>query len=202
MSTLEDVAGVKFDCQTATVTMKGDRSLAKDDAEKALKDAGFGVKTFESGAGMTVAMLQTRVDGFAPDQRDALLGALMTNVKDVASASISDGGDLILVMRVDAHTDAETINTALEPVERKVKGVENSNISVGYQRYSVELSSVDDAARTQSVVAAVDGVLAVIVMTTDKKLELITPEPCSNLEAKLAKALEPLHSKVTKLEPL
>ena len=202
MSTLENVAGVKFDCQTATVTMESDRSLAKDAAEKALKDAGFGVKTFESGAGITVALLQMRADGFKPEQRDPVIAAVMTDVKDVSSATISDGGELILVMRVDASADASAINTALEPVELKVKGVEASDISVGYQRYSVELSSVGDATKTRSAVAAVDGVLAVTLVAADKKLEVITPEPCSNLEAKLTQALEPLGAKVTKLAAL
>ena len=52
---MENVAGVKFDCRIATVTMKSGAELAKVVAEKALKDAGFGVKSFESGAGATVS---------------------------------------------------------------------------------------------------------------------------------------------------
>ena len=64
MASVENVAAVKFDCSVATVTMERDNALAKDAAEAALKKAGFGVKSFESGAGMTVAMLRMRADGF------------------------------------------------------------------------------------------------------------------------------------------
>ena len=202
MTSVQNVSGVKFDCRVATVTMKSDTALAKDAAEKALKDAGFGLKDFESGAGLTVAMLHMQANGFKPGQRDTVMAAVMKGVKDVAVASISDGGEMVLVMRDGGKASAESLNAALEPVELTVKDVETSNVSVGYQRYSVELSSLDDAAKTRRAAAAVDGVLAVTLTAADRKLEVITPEPCSNLEEKLGKALAPLGAKVTRLEAL
>jgi len=202
LSSVENVSGVKFDCKVATVTMKNDTVLAKDAAEKALKAAGFGLKTLESGAGLTVAMLRMQAVGFKPDQRDAVTAAVMEGVKGVSSVSSSDGGEMVLVMRDGEKTDADSLNAALEPVKLTVKDVETSRLSVGYQRYSVALSSVEDAVKTRQAVAAVDGVLAVTLTAADRKLEVITPEPCSNLQEKLGKALEPLGAKVTKLEAL
>lgn len=202
MASVENVSAVKFDCRVATVTMKNDTVLAKDAAEKALKDAGFGLKQFESGAGLTVAMLLMLADGFKPDQRELVTAAVMEGVKDIAVASISDGGEMVLLMRDGGQASAEAINAALEPVALKVKDVETSTVSVGYQRYSVEVSSVGDAAKTRKAIAAVDGVLAVTLTAAERRLDVITPEPCSNLEAKLGKALEPLGAKITKLEAL
>ena len=202
MASVENVAAVKFDCSFATVTMERDTALAKDAAEKALKKAGFGVKSFESGAGMTVAMLRMRADGFEPERRDKVTAAVMEGVKGVAVASISDGGEMILLMRNESRADAETVNAALEPVELTVKDVETSDVSIGYQRYSVRLSSVGDAANMRKAVAAVDGVLFVALAAADRKLDVITPEPCSNLEKKLGKALEPLGARITKLEEM
>lgn len=204
MAGVANVAGVKYDCKTATVTMKEGATLEESVATAALKLAGFGVKSFESGKGVMVGIARLRVDSFEPSNREAVVNATQKAVRGAAFVSIDDGGAMVLVMKNGAAPEAKELAETLAEAETKVvaKDVEVSEISIAYQRYGVELSSVADAAKTLAIVRSVDGVVAATVDASAKKLDLVTAEPCAKLEEKLGKALEPAAAKVVKVETL
>jgi hypothetical protein len=199
-----NVAGVKYYCKIATVTMKEGAQLEESVATAALKLAGFGVKSFESGKGVMVGMARLRIDSFEPSNREAIVKAAQKAVRGAAFVSVDDGGSLVLVMKSGAAPEAKELGEALADAETKIvaKDVEVSEISIAYQRYGVELSAVADAAKTLAAVRGVDGVIAATVDASAKKLDLVTAEPCAKLEEKLGKALEPVAAKVVKVESL
>jgi hypothetical protein len=204
LSKLDGVTGVKFDCKVATVTVKPGATLAESAAETALKDAGFGVKTFESGGGVTVGLVKLKIKGFDPAARDSVVEAAQVAVKGSAFATVSDTGDLVVVMKDGKAPEAEKITRALAATEQKVEvsDVAVSDISVGYQRYSVELNDVADAGKALAAATGCDGIVAATIDKSAKKLEVITPEPCANLEEKLGKSLATAGAKIVKLEAI
>lgn len=204
MATVENVTGVKYDCKMATVTMKEGAKLEENVATAALKLAGFGVKSFELGKGVMVGIVRLRLDSFESANREAVVKATQKAVPGAAFVSIDDGGSLVLVMKSGAAPEAKELGEALAEAETKIvaRDVEVSEISIAYQRYGVELSSISDAAKTLAMVRGVDGVIAATVDASAKRLDLVTAEPCAKLEEKLGKALEPAAAKVVKVESL
>jgi len=198
LGALAGVGDVKFDCKTATVTMKPDATLASEVAEKALKDAGFGMKSFAGGPppGFVVVHAKLKSKDGTPigDADSARIEQVLKNqLPSLRDVFVEFDGRLTALAKDDAKLEAADVESALRAnVNVDVDALEKKSWPKTATAYVATLPASqarEACARGKARVAAesIDTVAGVVTQR-DGALLVYTKEPCANLEAKLKQA--------------
>jgi hypothetical protein len=210
LGALAGVGEVKYDCKTATVTMKGDATLVEASAAKALKDAGFGMTSFASGPPPTVAVVRASVktkSGEAPSAAALakLSSELGREVPEAAELLIEVDGRLTIAGKPDAKLEAKELSTRLTKLLEKnslvLEGAETRAWPKSATLYVSTLRGAVDAkksANARATIENLDNVLAAVIRLDGSWL-VVTREPCSNLEERLRSALKPTGVEVVEI---
>jgi len=214
LGALAGVAEVKFDCKTATVTMKGDATLAPESAEKALHDAGFPMKSFSGGPPPSLPVLRALVRtkaGLPPSA--AVLARLegdlarelsaAAGLADITDLSVEPDGRLTAQGKADAKLDAAALSSALATRGLVAGEVETRAWPRTATAYSATLRGPTDAAavaKARAAIEAIDNVVAAIACA-DGPWRIVTREPCANVETRLRAALRAAGFELAEVKP-
>ena len=196
MGALAGVGDVKFDCKTATVTMKGDATLASEAAEKALKDAGFGVTSFSGGPPPSFVVVRATLkskDGTPIGDADAarIAKVLEGELPALREVFVEPDGRLTAIAKNDAKLETAHVEAAIRlRANVDLADASRSTWPRTATRYIAKVKAADAAARTKARAAAESlDTVAGAIDRRDGTLLVVTKEPCTNLEAKLKEAL-------------
>src|SRR5262245_14081439 len=191
--------------------MKGDATLAEASVDKALKDAGFGMKSFAGGPPPTVAVVRATVktkSGEAPSAAalEKLSGELVRELPEAAELLIEVDGRLTIEGKPDAKLEPKEVSSRLAKLFEKsslvLEGAEGRAWPKSATLYVSTLrDKVDAKAKTnaRATIEGLDNVLAA-VNRLDGSWLVVTKEPCTNLEARLKSALTPIGVEVVELK--
>jgi len=203
LGALAGVDEVKYDCKTATVTMKGEATLAEASVDKALRDAGFKMKSFAGGPPPTVAVVRASVRTKAGETPSAaalekISSELVRELPEAAELLVDLDGRLTIEGKPDAKLEAKALSSRLAALFDKgglvLNGAENRTwprsaaVQVATLKVAGDARSKADA---RAAIEGLDNVLAV-VNRVDGLWLVVTREPCTNLEARLRAALTPI----------
>ena len=203
---------VRYDCKTATVTMKGDASLAEASVAKALRDAGFALKSFAGGPPPTVAVVRASLrtkSGETPSAAELtkLSSELPRELPDAAEILVDLDGRLTVEGKPDEKLEAKALSSRLAALLEKsglvLDGAEDRTWPRSASIQVAELRAAAGAnskANARATLEALDNVLAA-VHRFDGLWLVVTREPCSNLEARLRAALTPIGVEVVAVRP-
>jgi hypothetical protein len=203
LGALKGVDAVKFDCKTATVTMKPGATIAAETAEKALRDAGFGMKEFSGGPAPHLLVARARIRAKEPAGAQPGAAALATLAAELprelpalGEAFVEPDGRLTALSKKDAQLELQPLAAALAAALARrglaAEGMETLRWPQGAAGYFAALRAPRDAAARGKARAAIEGietVLAAIDRGDGGSWVVFTREPCANLEARLREAL-------------
>jgi len=200
---------VKFDCKTAEVTMKAGATLASDAAEKALKDAGFGMKEFSGGPPPSIAVARARIrtKKAAPPPAEAIVALaaeLPRELSAIGELFVEPDGRFTALVKKDAKLEVDKLAAALARRDLVVEGMEALSWPQSAAGYMVTVRAAAEAGKRDSTRAAIekiDNVLAAFGDASGQSFVVYTREPCANLEARLRDALRPTGGELLRVGP-
>jgi hypothetical protein len=206
LGALAGVADVKFDCKTATVSMKADAKLESKAAEKALVDAGFGMKEFIDGAAPSFAVARAQLkskqgEPLSADVVGKLASVLAKELPQLAEVVIEPDGRLTALVKPDAKFEQAALEKMLFGSD--VTGaVEMRTWPRTATAYVAAIRGAKDAAARAKARAEIEKIdtVAGALERADGSFLVFTKEPCANLAAKMQEALKPAGVEVGKVD--
>ena len=187
---------MKFDCKSATVTMKRGATLSAEAAEKALKGAGFGMRGFTGGPPPAFTVVRATVRpreaaAGAEAARSALVRELTRELPSVAELFVEPDGRLTALLSGDARLEEKALAAAAGKRGFDVAGFATLSWPRTAAAYVATLRPAQGAggASPRAALEGIESVLAAIGDSRGETFSIWTREPCENLEARLRAAL-------------